>query len=185
MTLLYQKRCSKNVGEIDTRLDNAVIRIAWSCLLVTSQNYCRHHLHRRPYRWRGRWWWWSPFEMRWWCGRRRMDCWRKSSETPRPCDDWQRGSGPEIVFCLLTHQTESVTDLDKLNLVKLAYGEKVLCSSQYLLLSHLPKRKMLASKVAKSESKIIFSLLWYKSVCKLRLWLLRPSNRGWKIVRIV
>ena len=42
----------------------------------------------------------------------------------------------------------------KLNLVKLGYGGSVLGSSQFLL----PQKMTLASKVVKSDSKIIISL---------------------------
>ena len=45
-----------------------------------------------------------------------------------------------------------------LNLVKLGYGGLVLGSSQFLLLPKLPQKMMIASKVVKSDSKIIILL---------------------------
>ena len=46
-------------------------------------------------------------------------------------------------------------DLDKLNLDKLGYGGSVLVLSQFLQLPQVPQEMMLASKVVKSDSKII------------------------------
>ena len=54
--------------------------------------------------------------------------------------------------------TECFRDLDKLNSVKFGYGGLDLGSSQYLLLSQLPQKMILPSKVVKSDSKIIISL---------------------------
>ena len=47
-----------------------------------------------------------------------------------------------------------IKDLDKLNLVKLAYGGLVLGSSKFPLL-HLSQKMMLNSKVVKIDLKII------------------------------
>ena len=44
--------------------------------------------------------------------------------------------------------TLRITDLDKLNLVKLDNGGLVLGSSQFLLLSQLPQKMTLTSKVS-------------------------------------
>ena len=48
-----------------------------------------------------------------------------------------------------------VKDLDKLNLVKLAYGGLVFSSSLFSLLAQLPQNMMIVLKVIKSDSKII------------------------------
>ena len=53
---------------------------------------------------------------------------------------------------------ERFTDLDKLNLVKIYNGSKVLGSSQFLILPQLPQKTTLASKVVEIDSKIIISL---------------------------
>jgi len=45
-----------------------------------------------------------------------------------------------------------LTDLDKLNLVKLGYGGSVLGSSQFLRLPQLPQKITLVSKVVKSDT---------------------------------
>ena len=55
-------------------------------------------------------------------------------------------------------------DLDKLNLVKLAYGGKVLGSSQFLLLPQLPQKATLRSKLVKNDSKLIISIYGSKSL---------------------
>jgi len=47
--------------------------------------------------------------------------------------------------------TECYKDLDKLNLVKLAYEVKVLGSSRFSLLPQLPLKMMLTLKVFKSD----------------------------------
>ena len=49
-------------------------------------------------------------------------------------------------------------DFDKLNLVKIHNGGKVLGSSQFLPLPQLHQKTMLASKVVKNNSKIVISL---------------------------
>jgi hypothetical protein len=49
-------------------------------------------------------------------------------------------------------------DLDKLNLIKLAYGGKMFGSSRFLLLTRLPVKMTLALKLVKSGSKIIILL---------------------------
>ena len=54
--------------------------------------------------------------------------------------------------------TVRIKDLDKLNLIKLAYGGLVLGLNYILLLPQLPHKIMLASKVVKRDSKIIISL---------------------------
>ena len=54
--------------------------------------------------------------------------------------------------------TVRIKDLDNLNLLKIRSGDKVLGSSQFLLLSQLPQKTMLASKVVKNNSKIVISL---------------------------
>ena len=51
-----------------------------------------------------------------------------------------------------------IKDLDKVNLAKLNYGVKVLGSNWYSLLSQLPQKMMLDSKVVKSDFKIILSI---------------------------
>ena len=48
-----------------------------------------------------------------------------------------------------------IKDLEKLNLVKLAFGGKVLSSSRFLQLPTLPQNMTFASKVDKIDSKII------------------------------
>ena len=55
-----------------------------------------------------------------------------------------------------------IKDLDKLNLLKLAYGDLVLGLSQFFLLPQLPQNKTLASKLLKSDSKITILLHWSK-----------------------
>ena len=55
-------------------------------------------------------------------------------------------------------------DLDKLNLVKLEYGGSDLSSSQFLLLFRHPQKITLASKVFKSDLKIVILLHLPKSV---------------------
>ena len=63
-----------------------------------------------------------------------------------------------------------IKNLDKLNLLKLANGGLVLGSSQFLLLPQLPLKMILASKVVKSDSKIIILVHKSKYVtqrCKL------------------
>ena len=57
-----------------------------------------------------------------------------------------------------------ITDLYKLNLVKLGYGGLALGLSQYSILPQLPQKMTLASKVVKSDSKIIILPRWVKSV---------------------
>ena len=55
--------------------------------------------------------------------------------------------------------TVRITDLDKLNLVKLDYGGFIIDSSQCLLLPKLPQKMTLtSSKVFKYDSKIIISI---------------------------
>ena len=51
----------------------------------------------------------------------------------------------------LTKETERFIYLDKLILVKFAYGGLVLGSSKLLLLPRLPQKMMLASKVVKRD----------------------------------
>ena len=66
---------------------------------------------------------------------------------------------------------DCVMDLDKLNLDKLGYGGSVLVLSQFLQLPQVPQEMMLASKVVKSDSKIIVlrhtrdTLCWSTFVC--------------------
>ena len=60
--------------------------------------------------------------------------------------------------------TERFTDLDKFNLVKFSYGGLVLGSGQFLQCPQLPQGMTLASKVVKSDSKIIISLCLSKYV---------------------
>ena len=57
-----------------------------------------------------------------------------------------------------TYQPEFITDLDKLNLVILVYGGLILGSSRFFLLPQLPQKIQLATKVVKSDSKIIILL---------------------------
>ena len=63
-----------------------------------------------------------------------------------------------VVAECLKLSTVRMKDLDKLKLVKLAFGGQVLSSSQFLLLHHLPENMTLASKVVKIDSKIIIRL---------------------------
>ena len=56
------------------------------------------------------------------------------------------------------HSTVRITDLDKLNLVKIRNGVLVLGSSQYLLLPQPPQKMTLNSKVSKRDSKIVISI---------------------------
>ena len=66
----------------------------------------------------------------------------------------------QIDIYKLKHKfTECVTDLDKLNLVKFVLG-----TSQLSLLLQLPKKVNLASKIVKSDSKIIILLRSSKPV---------------------
>ena len=58
-----------------------------------------------------------------------------------------------------------IKDLDKPNLIKLAYGGLILGLSWFSLLHQLPQKLLLDSKVVKSDSKIILSLHW-----SLRTW---------------
>jgi len=53
--------------------------------------------------------------------------------------------------------TELFTDLGKLNFIKFTFGGLVLGSTQFLQLHQLPLKMMHASKVVKSDSKIIIS----------------------------
>ena len=55
-----------------------------------------------------------------------------------------------------------ITDLDKLNLVKICNGGLGLGSKQFPLLPQLPQKLTLASNFVKSESKTIISLCWCK-----------------------
>ena len=57
-----------------------------------------------------------------------------------------------------------ITDLCKINLVKLGYGGLALGLSQYSILPQPPQKMTLASKVVKSDSKIIMLPRWVKSV---------------------
>ena len=70
------------------------------------------------------------------------------------------------VRCLKTGLVSRVRikDLDKVNLIKLAYGGKVLGSSTFPRLLQLPQKMTLTSKVVKIGPKIINSLLQSKSV---------------------
>jgi len=51
-----------------------------------------------------------------------------------------------------------IKDLDKINLVKIRNGGKVLGSSQFSILSQLPQKAILASKVVINDSKIVITL---------------------------
>ena len=67
--------------------------------------------------------------------------------------------------------TECFTNFDKLNLAKLPYGGSVLGSRHFWLLPQLPQKMTHATKVVKSDSKIINLLRKFKSlthsvVCK-------------------
>ena len=52
----------------------------------------------------------------------------------------------DLIISAIDISTERFKSLDKLNLVKFAYGGLVLGSSQFLLLHQLPIKIMLASK---------------------------------------
>ena len=71
-------------------------------------------------------------------------------------------------FNMATTSTEVPTvrikDLNKLNLVNLAYGGLVLGSSQFTLLSEMPQKMMPTSKVVKNDSKVIILLRQSKSM---------------------
>ena len=56
--------------------------------------------------------------------------------------------------------TESVTDMDKLFLIKSVWGGLVFDSSQFSLLYQLPQKNYAHSKLVKSDSKVIISLCW-------------------------
>ena len=60
--------------------------------------------------------------------------------------------------------TGCVKDLDELNLVQLCYDGLDLGSKNFLLLSQLPQKMMLASKGVKSDLKIINLLFKSKTV---------------------
>ena len=60
--------------------------------------------------------------------------------------------------------TLNITDMDKLNLVKLGNGGLVSGSSQFLLLPQLPQKMILPSKKGKGGSKIIILHCYSKSV---------------------
>ena len=64
----------------------------------------------------------------------------------------------------ISSYTVRFKDLDKLNLVKICNGGKVLGSSQFLILPQLPQKTMLASKEVKNNSKIVILLHLSKSV---------------------
>ena len=57
-----------------------------------------------------------------------------------------------------------ITDLDKLNLVKIQNGGQVSGSSQFPLMPRLPQKMTLASKVVKNDSKITILFHYSKSV---------------------
>ena len=56
------------------------------------------------------------------------------------------------------YDTLRIKDLYNLNLEKLAYGDLVLGSNQFLLLPQQPQKMILASKVVRGDSKIIISI---------------------------
>ena len=60
--------------------------------------------------------------------------------------------------------TVCITDLNKLNLVKFAYGGLVSGSSKFLPLPQLPQKMMIASKVVKNDPKIMILLPQSKSM---------------------
>ena len=57
-----------------------------------------------------------------------------------------------------------ITDLDKISYVKLGYGGLVLSSRQFSMLTQQPQKMTHASKVVNSDSKIIITVCWSKSV---------------------
>jgi hypothetical protein len=60
--------------------------------------------------------------------------------------------------------TERFKALDKLDLVKLAFGGKVLGSIPFSLLTQLSHKMMFDSRVVKSDSRIIISIHYSKSL---------------------
>ena len=64
--------------------------------------------------------------------------------------------------CVLCFSIQCVTDLDKLNLVKLGYGGLILGWRQFLLLLQLPQKMRLTSKVTKNTLALIHDTLCSK-----------------------
>ena len=68
------------------------------------------------------------------------------------------------VKAIVISYTLCFMDLDKLTLAQLCYGGLVLGLRHILEIPKLPQKRMLTAKVVKSDSKIIISPPWSKSV---------------------
>jgi len=76
------------------RANQFFLCIQWKIDYVEHKDTFLLGLRRHPCRWLDRWWLLNLSGKRWWCERRRRDCWQKFSQKLHQCGDSRGGNEP-------------------------------------------------------------------------------------------